>query len=435
MNATGLSVAQQVQHLLADLPDIGTVADGELREELLNCEQATQMLMARQASAMAEMGRRAQHSDRLDEQHQGRRLWSSESRSAFVADEMAVTLVCTKGVAARRYAIAVGAAALPSIMNTWATGRIDERKVAVIADGVRDVDEVFADSLAATAAEYATKRTPTELRAWLARRVIAADPGAAEVRRARATADRRISLMPLPDGVSELTALLPSIQARQIYDTANAIAAGAGADDRRTMDQRRADALFDLLVGRADPPQVHVQVMVPVDTLLDAGAEPGVVPGIGPITSSEARDLAAGGCGSAITWRRLLTDAATGTLLDVAEKQYRPSLGLDRAVRARDVTCRFPGCRRSAIGSRTGTDLDHTVPWPEGTTQATNLAVLCRHHHRVKHSPGWNVEYRTDGILQWTTPVGRTFSTEPWAYTESVAHTAPSARGADPPPT
>ncbi|MCZ3386338.1 MAG: HNH endonuclease [Actinomycetia bacterium] len=348
---------------------------------------------------------------------------------------MGVTLICTKGVAARRYGIAIGAAALPSIMRAWATGRIDERKVAVITEGLRDVDEVFADSLAAAATEYAARRTATELRAWLGRRVITADPGAAEIRRSRATADRRISLTPLPDGVSELTALLPSIQARQIYDTANAIAHDAGADDLRTMDQRRADALFDLLVGRADPPQVHVQVMVPVDTLIDAGAEPGVVPGIGPVTAAEARDLAAGGCGSAITWRRLLTDATSGALLDVAEAQYRPSPRLERAVRARDVTCRFPGCRRSAVGARTGTDLDHTVAWPEGATQATNLAALCRHHHRLKHSPGWKVECRTDGVLKWTTPVGRTFTTEPWAYTEAVADPAPFVSGSDPPAT
>ncbi len=93
--------------------------------------------------------------------------------------------------------------------------------------------------------------------------------------------------------------------------------------------------------------------------------------------------------------RRLLTDPTTGILTDLAEKRYRPSAGLDRAVRARDVTCRFPGCRRSADSA--GTDLDHTVPWPQGPTAAANLAVLCRRHHRLKHTPGWNAELDPTG--------------------------------------
>ncbi|KAA9394937.1 HNH endonuclease, partial [Kocuria coralli] len=48
----------------------------------------------------------------------------------------------------------------------------------------------------------------------------------------------------------------------------------------------------------------------------------------------------------------------------------------------RDETCRFPGCRRQA----TGCDVDHTIPWATGgTTAITNLAHLCRRHHRIKH--------------------------------------------------
>ncbi len=78
------------------------------------------------------------------------------------------------------------------------------------------------------------------------------------------------------------------------------------------------------------------------------------------------------GTGSNVSVRRFLTDPSTGTLTDVAEKRYRPSAALDRAVRARDVTCRFPGCRRSADSA--GTDLDHAIPWPEGPTSAANLA-------------------------------------------------------------
>lgn len=427
------SVAQQVNNLLAVMPAVAAVSDAGLRDELVACEQAAQMLLARQAEVMAEMGRRAEHADRAEEQQLGRPLWSSECRSEFVADEIAVTLTSTKGAAARRYAVAREAVSLPAVLRAWSNGQIDERKVAVITAGVRDVDPVFADAVARAAAEFATRRTAPQTRAWLDRKVLAADPGAADLRHMRATADRRVTLTPLADGVSELTALLPSVQARQLYDTLNGVAHAADDGDVRTMDQRRADALIDLLVGRAEPPQVQVQVVVPIDTLTGEGAEPGHIPGIGPITAAVARDLASGGCGSSVTWRRLLTDEMSGALLDAADRQYRPTPRLERAVRSRDVTCRFPGCRRPALGERTGTDLDYTVAWPKGQTSAANLAALCRHHHRVKHSPGWSVVTHPDGVLEWTTPVGRRFTTAPWAYSDPPAEMAALARGADPP--
>ena len=202
------------------------------------------------------------------------------------------------------------------------------------------------------------------------------------------------------------------------------------------MDERRADTLVDLLLGRAEPTPVTVQVVVPADTLTGTSAEPGWVPGLGPVTATEINELIATGAGtgdsevagddaggggvgvgvgSHVTFRRLLTDPTTGVLTDIAERRYRPSAALDRAVRARDVTCRFPGCRRAADSP--GTDLDHTIAWPAGPTTATNLAVLCRRHHRLKHTTGWNLEQQADGILNWTTPTGRHYQTEPWTYT------------------
>ena len=80
------------------------------------------------------------------------------------------------------------------------------------------------------------------------------------------------------------------------------------------------------------------------------------------------------------------------------------------------MTCRFPGCRRSADSA--GTDLDHTVPYPAGPTAAANLAVLCRRHHRLKHTAGWEVTLHSTGTMTWTTPTGHTYVTEPWHYTD-----------------
>ncbi len=243
----------------------------------------------------------------------------------------------------------------------------------------------------------------------------------AEVRRARASQGRRVTLEPAADGMAELRALLPGVQARQAFDTINALAQSGTTGDARTADQRRADALMDLLTGRAEPPQVKIQVVVPADTLAGTADRPGWVQGLGPISAGEARRLAKGA--GQPTVRQLMADPSTGTLVALApnpsaEPRYRPSAGLARAVRERDVTCRFPGCRRSALCTASGTDLDHTAPWPEGATTWDNLAVLCRRHHRLKHSAGWHTELGEDGVMIWTTPTGRRYITEPWQYLE-----------------
>ncbi len=410
-----------VRELIALQTPVASQSEGALEQQLLDLERAASSLAAQQARVIAELDARARSADEA-ERLEPRSVFPA-GRSEFVADHVAVVLSCTKAAAGRRYDTAVEAVRLPSLMAVWSAGRIDERKVAVIVDGLRDVDPVFSDALATEAARHATERTAPQLRAWLARRVIAADPGGAKLRHARASSGRRVTLTPLADGMAEVAALLPAVQARQLYDTVNAVAYDAGAGDARTADQRRADALMDLVCGRADPPRIQLQVTVPSDTLLGEAAQPGWLAGVGPITADDA--LALAGADEA-TWRRLLTDPETGTLTDLSETTYRPSRRLDRAVRSRDQICRFPGCRRPAATTASGTDVDHTTPWPRGTTAASNLAVLCRHHHRLKHAPGWRVEHHPGGTLTWTTPGGRTLTTSPWVYTD--------VQDPDPPP-
>lgn len=95
------------------------------------------------------------------------------------------------------------------------------------------------------------------------------------------------------------------------------------------------------------------------------------------------------------------------------EQGYRPSAALATYVRLRDLTCRFPGCDAPAEVC----DLDHTVPWPNGPTHASNIKLLCRHHHLVKTFVtgvgGWSEIQRPDGTVVWTSPTGHTYTTKP----------------------
>ena len=91
---------------------------------------------------------------------------------------------------------------------------------------------------------------------------------------------------------------------------------------------------------------------------------------------------------------------------------YRPSAAMDRFVRARDLTCRMPGCDRPAVHA----DIDHTVPYPYGPTHPSNTKCYCRIHHLLKTFwRGWSDCQEPDGTVHVTTPTGRTYTTKPFA--------------------
>ena len=104
----------------------------------------------------------------------------------------------------------------------------------------------------------------------------------------------------------------------------------------------------------------------------------------------------------------MLTHPVTGAILAV--DRYRPGEDLKRLLRVRDEHCRFPGCRMPAHRC----DLDHTHDAAlGGDTCDGNLAHLCRRHHTLKHATPWTVRQRPGGILEWTSPTGRTYTDTP----------------------
>ncbi len=81
----------------------------------------------------------------------------------------------------------------------------------------------------------------------------------------------------------------------------------------------------------------------------------------------------------------------------------------------RDTTCVFPWCSRPARSC----DVDHVVPYDHhaaaegrpqpGPTTTSNLAPLCRHHHRLKTKTAWRYEMTGPGEFVWTSPHGHHF--------------------------
>jgi 5-methylcytosine-specific restriction endonuclease McrA len=174
--------------------------------------------------------------------------------------------------------------------------------------------------------------------------------------------------------------------------------------DPPTMEQQDADALA-LLAEAAlhhdlDPGATgeRYQVVVHVDAEVLADPE-----------EAGQSVLDAGTRVPAGTSQRLACDAsrvimrhdAEGRVVEVGARTRTVPPALRRALYHRDRGCRFPGCHvRSGQGH-------HIKHWAHGgPTTLSNLALLCRQHHRAVHEEGFQLECEADGTLRFRSPNG-----------------------------
>ncbi|MDN3481806.1 DUF222 domain-containing protein [Arthrobacter sp. APC 3897] len=275
-------------------------------------------------------------------------------------------------------------------------------------------------------------------------------PETIPVRHRTAFEARRVCLAPDEDGMSWLSALLPAARAQLIFTQLSTAARGEqSAGDPRGVDQLRADILADLLDGDRDEDasgngdsgtenngdedsgtennggegsraggkaagrktkararaRAEILVLITAETLFGADEQPAELHGYGPISPETARRLAR----EAARWTPVERHPDTHEVLRVGRRRKVPP-GLQRWLRARDGTCRFPGCRTNAVIS----GIDHTTPWSRGgATDHDNLEYLCRRHHMFKSRGFWKANQSVPGIIEWTSPGGRTYRTDP----------------------
>lgn len=131
--------------------------------------------------------------------------------------------------------------------------------------------------------------------------------------------------------------------------------------------------------------------------------------GYGPFPVSAARSIAGGGRnGQIVPWDIVTASPLSGDVLRV--DRYRPSEAMRRFLAARDLQCRFPGCRTAAHRC----EIDHTIDAAlGGETSTANCGHLCVAHHRLKHHSGWDVKQHEYGVYEWTSPAGLTHIAEP----------------------
>ncbi len=426
-------------------PDSDVVADGEdaavragleaLATQRAVIARADAAVLRHQAKlvevALAQMARSSSR-DAREREMPMRSLAAEVGCALHVHDLTAQRELSRAHALVTRFAATVDALAAARISRDHALAILDAG-TCLDDDGVRAAWE-------SVVLEHAAQQTPGRTAAYARQLAERVNPTGMTERFEAAHELRGVSVLDLDDGMALLQVRLPAAlahgirdrvrrQAELIRDAAQAerarrSSAAAAAeedvpvvDDARTIPQISADIVADTLLtavpsvqpdaapeGALAAIRAHVQIVVPVSTLLgttDAGA---TLHGQVPIDPATARRLA----GNAPGWDRVLCDPITGTTREV--DRYTPSAEQRRFLRARDQHCRWFGCRQPAIRCQ----LDHNHEHHDGgPTSVANLAHFCVRHHTLKTESRWTVTQLPDGVLCFTSPVGQRITDPP----------------------
>ena len=339
-----------------------------------------------------------------------RQLWDVEGDAS-----MAAWLRARAGMSSREAARTVTTsrrlAAAPVTAAAWSDGTLSRGQVEAITANVDDdTAALFAEhepELVPVLAPLSVLDVAAAMRAWAARAHAVLDE------REPAEVDRSLHLSTVLDGRRHLTGDLDP-EAGDVVATALRLATTRDVEGEpaRTPSRRRADALVDVCrhyldhrhagTGGRHRPHVNLVVDLAARTTGDPAAGR-TVDGIILSPATISRVL----CDAGI--HRVVTDGAS-TILDYGRTTRTIPAPLFNALVIRDRHCRWPGCDRQSSWC----EGHHIRHWEHGgSTDLSNLVLLCSRHHHRAHQPGWHVKLLPDATFETTDPTGRTRSSRP----------------------
>ena len=430
------TIAAGVLCVYADALDEAMLdSDDEALELVVLLDRLTAWTQGRQTSALAEFARRPRSSsqDPVVARAQRARV-GRDVRDLGGGEEVAAALALSVRAGQDRLGMATTlAGGFPATLAALTRGAIDlGRAMTLVGEAAGCAADARAQIEAAVLAG-GRRSTPSHFRQVARRAVLRIDAENARVQAQRARDQVYVATHPTNDDTAFLEGYLPGedgLAIRLVLDAA--ATAMSGGAETRTRDQLRVAALaapfwaalasgqldsvggpIALAVAHGQVPAIDMDVDGPIDAAgpADSAVAAVALRGYGPITLDTARVVAARARAGRWPVVRIHDHNAASTAFAdaAAEPRYRPSARLERHVIDRDKHCRFPGCTaRPAL-----CDVDHTVAWPAGPTHASNLGLLCRHHHRVKQEAGFRVTQPEPGVFRWRMPTGHEYDVGP----------------------
>jgi hypothetical protein len=327
------------------------------------------------------------------------------------------------GAAVERVEISRQLSRLPLTGEALARGTIGYEHARVIARTAAEMGVEVVQAAEGALVRTAQEVDPSRLRAVAQEVCHLLDPAAAADAAGRLFQRRHVRLHRGADGAFGVEGLLAPEGGAMLSTALNALMTPVPGD-RRSTQQRRADALVELArrqLQGGSLPQVagqrpHLTLIVAAEALRGAGADTAVarpgsvaaapaVAGLGALGANPAvAQLGWAGAVPIATAQRIACDAAVatvtvnanGTPLDVGRTTRTIPSALRRALLVRDRGCRFPGCDRPPEW----TDGHHIRPWAEGgATRMDNLVLLCQRCHTSVHERGLRLRWGAGGEL------------------------------------
>ena len=327
------------------------------------------------------------------------------------------------GVASGQVRAALQLAELPLIRAALQDGLILPAHADVIRRLIGKVDAgqltAAQPALLDLAFTYDPHQLRQAIRVWLAEHC----PDLFDADEDRAAENGWLQIDALGDGRHKIHGHLPTSQTETLLTALAGLTPRRGDDDRRTLRQRRADALIDLADQALRSGQLpetgglpsQVSVVITTDHLAGTGTGMGKGTGMGMGKGTGMATAIGTGLGPATgigtgmpspPWQRCGRAAHTGPLASwftdmvTCDADLTPvylsqgqviALGRTtrvvnraqrRALNARDQGCTARGCTHPTGAC----DAHHLTAWQDGgRTDLDNLVLLCRHHHRQWH--------------------------------------------------
>jgi hypothetical protein len=135
---------------------------------------------------------------------------------------------------------------LPRALDALQAGVISDRRARALTEAVAPLDDLATRKVEKTVLPGAGERSVATFRRKLAKAVLEVDPTATAKKHENAVADRNVRAYPQPYGMSIVSGFVPADGSAALMLALDVAAQSHDADDPRTMDQRRADALVQL---------------------------------------------------------------------------------------------------------------------------------------------------------------------------------------------